>query len=273
MDAAPQPSAEPHHVSFLPRSYRHCICTLAYVRINHANGGIIRNLSDSGMAIQAVGRLHPEQLLHLRFEFIRPRAKFELTGQVAWANANGQAGLRFIDVPLRSRRILKDWILTDLLTASSELAATSLVLKSPGVALEDGLVISGAPLRTIPLVASPPANTLIAEFTGQLSDGAARVTLPWWPASIHQRAFARFVDGVTVISAVLLFSIIVVELTDIFPTWQTLICAEAGVALAFALLYYHLCRLTMGSTLGARLAQLAADEISQNKFSSSLGPL
>jgi PilZ domain len=252
------------------RPYRHPICTLAYVRLDHANGGIIRNLSDSGMAIQAVGRLHPEQVVHLRFEFIRPRAKFELVGQVAWADAKGQAGLRFTDVPQRTRRLLRDWMLTDLLAATTELNAGGAVLKA--LDEEDGLVMSRLPLQPIRLAAAG-ADVITPQELAQDLDHAAQVRVPWWPTSIRQRTLAGFVDGLVVISAVLLFSIIVVELTDALPSWAVLAGAETALALIFALLYRFLCHFMMHCTLGTRLAQMAACDVSgKDAISSAWDP-
>ena len=37
--------------------YRHQVQSLAYVNLDQSNGGIIRNLGDSGLAIQAVAPL------------------------------------------------------------------------------------------------------------------------------------------------------------------------------------------------------------------------
>jgi hypothetical protein len=238
------------------RPYRHSICTLAYVRIDHANGGIIRNLSDSGMAIQAVGRLHAEQVVHLRFELIRPRAKFEVVGQVTWADATGQAGVRFTDIPRNSHRLLKDWIFTDLLTAAVDLNAHGPVLV-PG-STEDGLVMSGLPFPPIQL--TDPGRKLACPeaIAGTEFNNADRVNVPWWPTGIRKATLARFVDTTVVVSAVLLFSIIVAELTDILPSWLIL----AGTAVAFALLYSWLCHFMVGGTLGRRLAQLVASETS-----------
>jgi hypothetical protein len=229
---------------------------LAYVRIDHTNGGIIRNLSEGGMAIQAVGRLHAEQVVHLRFEFIRPRARFELIGQVAWANAAGQAGLRFTDIPQRARRLLKDWMLADLLTAVTELMARGPVLKTADG--EDGLVMSSLRLRPIRLTAASVELTTAHDLSRGVLDSFPGINVAWWPARIGQRSLARFVDGVMIISAVLLFSIIVVELTDVLPSWPILASMEAALALLFALLYRYLCHFLMRRTLGTRLAQIAA---------------
>jgi hypothetical protein len=249
------------------RSYRHLICSLAYVRIDHANGGIIRNLNDAGMAIQAVGRLHPEQVVHLRFEFIRPRAKFELIAQVAWANAAGQAGLRFTDVPLRTRRLLRDWMLTDLLTATMELIARGPVLKRADG--EDVLVMSSLPLQPIRLSAAAVEPTTRDDFFRGGLDSVPDISVAWWPGRIRQRTLARAVDGMMVISAVLLFSIIVVELTDVLPSWLLLASIETTLALVFALVYRYLCHFLMRRTLGTRLAQMAAgDSCEKNAVSS-----
>ena len=235
------------------RPYRHSICTLAYVRIDHANGGIIRNLSDTGMAIQAVARLHSEQLVHLRFELIRPRAKFQLVGQVTWADPKGQAGVRFTDVPSHSRRLLKDWILTDLLAATAELNGRRSALTTGTI--EEGLMMSSLPFHPIRLSADG----------SQIDCGDADpVRVPWWPTSIRKVTLARFVDATAVICAVLLFSVIVAELTDIVHSWLVLACTTLILGVAFALLYVWLCHFMMRATLGRRLAELAATEISDD---------
>ncbi len=232
------------------------------MRIDHANGGIIRNLSEDGMALQAVGRLHPEQVVHLRFELIRPRAKFELVGQITWADAQGQAGLRFTDAPARSRRLLKDWILTDLLAASSELKAASAVFNPAQV--DDGLVVSGAAVPAIRLdgaqAQAPKANRLPASA----SSAADQITVPWWPASIRKTTLARFVDALVIASAVLFFFIIVTQLTGLVPSLLTLACTSLGLSLVFALFYSGLCRIFLRATLGWRLAQLASTSESED---------
>jgi len=225
------------------RAYRHVICNLAYVRIDHANGGIIRNLNDGGMAIQAVSRLRSEQVIHLRFEFIRPRAKFEVIGQVAWSNAAGQAGLRFTDIPLRTRRLLKDWVLSDLLTAATDLITRGPVLKT--VNGEDGLVTAGRPFESIRLTAGAVEPTARDDLPRGVPDSLPRIRFAWWPAPMGQRGLAGWVDAMVVVSAVLLFSIIVVELTDVLPSWPTMAFTETTLALAFSLLYYYLCHFLM----------------------------
>src|SRR3989442_15985889 len=88
------------------RHYRQKIRSVAYVSLDHANGGIIRNLSEVGVAIQAVAPLRVNQQVHLRFDLLSPRLRVEGSGQVAWANSMGQAGVEFLTIPQPSRRLL-----------------------------------------------------------------------------------------------------------------------------------------------------------------------
>jgi hypothetical protein len=74
-----------------------------------------------------------------------------------------------------------------------------------------------------------------------------------------------------VISAVLLFSIIVVELTDVLPSWPIMAYTETTLALVFALLYHYLCHFLMQRTLGTRLAEIATHDSCQPNAVSSAG--
>lgn len=252
------------------RPYRHYLCTLAYVRIDHANGGIIRNLNDTGMALQAVGRLHVEQVVHLRFELIRPRAKFELVGQVTWADAKGQAGVRFTDVSRNVRRSLKEWILIDLLTAAVALQAARPVLAAGGT--EDGLVMSSLRVQPIQLPAVESHLLGPRPRVGAESNDADRVNVPWWPTGIRKPILARFVDTLVVLSAVLLFTITVTELTDIVPSSLMLVGSTLVLAVVFGLLYTGLCRFFLRTTLGRRLAELAAADAADDLSSTACNP-
>lgn len=262
MDFAPgQVSLEASPSRLRARPYRHPVHTLAYVRIDHGNGGIIRNLSEAGMAIQAVGRLHPEQVVHLRFEIIRPRARFDLVAQVTWADTAGQAGLRFTEVSPRMRRLLKDWLFTDLLIAAMELSPAASPLLKPTV--DDGLVMSAAPVQPIQLEgATGTAGSLVAQAAiAGVEDEEMPVRFSWWPADIQPRTLSRVIDGLVLLAAVLLFSLIAVQMTNVFPSWPVLAISEAAIALVLGLVYRYLCYFVVGTTLGSRLAQLAAEDL------------
>ena len=50
------------------RCPRQTLRTLAYVNLNEGNGGIIRDISETGLAVQAVGALRAGQEVSLRFD-------------------------------------------------------------------------------------------------------------------------------------------------------------------------------------------------------------
>src|SRR4029077_5863451 len=83
--------------------YRHQIQTLAYVNLDQSNGGVIRNLGDAGMAIQAVTPLFVNQQVFLRFDLSYPRVRLEAAGRGTWADPVGRAGVEFLALSQRSR--------------------------------------------------------------------------------------------------------------------------------------------------------------------------
>src|SRR5690349_8410745 len=106
-------------IQTLPRrrgSPRQNLRSLAYVKLDQANGGIIRDLTDSGVAIQAVASLQLNQEVNVRFDLLSPRVRVETRGRVAWSDRSGQAGIQFLDLPLRMRRSLRDWLLLQMLS-------------------------------------------------------------------------------------------------------------------------------------------------------------
>jgi Tfp pilus assembly protein PilZ len=112
--------------------YRHQIQTLAYVNLDQANGGVIRNLGDAGMAIQAVTPLYVTQQVVLRFDLPNPRVRLEAKGRVAWADPVGQAGIEFLALSQRSRRLLKEWIFVQLIASAEHVAGDSTYLYGKG---------------------------------------------------------------------------------------------------------------------------------------------
>jgi PilZ domain len=95
--------------------HRHELRTLTYVTLDQANGGIVRNLTHDGIAVQAVAAVRPRQQLRVRFELRYPRLRVETRGEVVWSTFSGQCGIRFVDpVPSLIRQI-DEWIFGDLL--------------------------------------------------------------------------------------------------------------------------------------------------------------
>src|SRR6266513_3390211 len=115
MSYCAEPSETPTQVTPQRRRCpRQTLRTLAYVNLDQGNGGIIRDLTDSGIAVHAVAALRPEQEVSLRFDLLSPRVRVETRGRVAWADPSGQAGIEVIGASARGRRAWRDWLLTQM---------------------------------------------------------------------------------------------------------------------------------------------------------------
>lgn len=72
--------------------------------------GILLDLSEDGMDVLAAKPLFPSAQVTARFTLPDSNIDFETHGEVAWANPNGQSGVRFVDLPESSRNTLRAWV-------------------------------------------------------------------------------------------------------------------------------------------------------------------
>ena len=259
MDSSVAPSPKGDTVGLTPvgrrHHYRHQIQSLAYVNLDQANGGIIRNLGDTGMAIQAVAPLYVNQQVVLRFDLANPRSRLDATGRVVWADPVGQAGVEFLDLSPRSRRLLKEWIFVQLLASAEHSAGEAAFLYGASGPEAAELLFSSR---------ARPAIRLEPELTRWLpspsKDKQSRdLHLPWLPFAISAPALSRLVDGLVLLSAVLLFAVICMAIVGVVPAWPVVLVMGLGVAAIFAALYRFLFLFWIGSTPGDWLAGLTAD--------------
>jgi hypothetical protein len=95
--------------------------------------------------------------------------------------------------------------------------------------------------------------------------------IPWCPIPIASTIFSRSVDGLILASAVLLFSLVSLAMTQLLPAWPIAFALLLGAAALFSAAYWMLFTFWMGTTPGAHLAQLAgaqshAEEEEQPRF-------
>jgi len=263
--------------------HRQRLSTLAYINLDRSNGGIIRDISEAGVAIQTVTPLRLSQQVALQFDLLRPRLHVEALGRVAWEDAHGQAGVQFLNVDDRSRRSLKQWIFTQILARAQQLADSGFVFApgDPGEAV-DQLLFSAPPRpairletkvsrepigsrqQTLPTEGSQPRTERGYE-TLDRGNSAPIVRLPWVPFPIPQRVLANLVDGLILISALLLFCVLAMGVTQMLPSWPVAAALALIVSAVFAALYRVLFVIWMGATPGARLAQLAGSDSGGNE--------
>jgi hypothetical protein len=214
------------------RHHRQKLRNLAYVKVDSSNGGILLDVGESGMATRVVAPLLPDQPVHLRVDLPDPRLHFEAEGRVAWIDSTGQTGIELLELSPRSGGLLKEWLFTQLLADAQRLHTNS----AAELLFSD---TSRPAIRLDPQVASsPPALRLLG-----------------LPVSTH--GFARLVDGMALLCAVLLFSVLSLTMTDVLPSWPIAAALIFGACGIFALLYGFLFSVWFQGTPGMRLAELA----------------
>lgn len=71
---------------------------------------ILLDLSEGGMDVLAAQPLYPSAAVSARFSLPGANSEIEPHGEVAWANPNGQSGVRFTDVSEPLRNTLRQWV-------------------------------------------------------------------------------------------------------------------------------------------------------------------
>jgi TonB family protein len=93
---------------------RHRIQMLAYVDLGEDNGGIVLNISEAGLALQAAIALADEELPHLRIQLPPSKKKVEASGRITWLSPTGkEAGVAFVNLHEDVRAQIKEWIILD----------------------------------------------------------------------------------------------------------------------------------------------------------------
>jgi CheY-like chemotaxis protein len=75
--------------------------------------GILLDLSEDGMDMLAAQPLSSGIPIKAQFNLPDSNTEVQVGGEIAWASPNGQAGVRFIDLPENLRGILKGWVLAN----------------------------------------------------------------------------------------------------------------------------------------------------------------
>ena len=84
--------------------------TLAYPGTEDLRATIV-DLSDGGTSVRSGGTLPPACKVYFQFALPGQQQAVRLSGEVAWQDASGRTGIRFVDVPQASRRLMQSWLL------------------------------------------------------------------------------------------------------------------------------------------------------------------
>ncbi len=103
-------SSESGPISERRKHYRQQVL-LSCIELGNNNGGIVLNISQSGLALRAVAELADGELPKLRFEFSQAHTWVETKGRIVWiSDCRKTAGLEFIDLPDVARTKIQTWI-------------------------------------------------------------------------------------------------------------------------------------------------------------------
>jgi len=71
---------------------------------------VLANLSESGTLLHTANHLPLAVKIYFEFALPGERQLVRLSGEVAWQDASGRIGIRFLDLPQSSRRLIKTWL-------------------------------------------------------------------------------------------------------------------------------------------------------------------
>jgi len=82
----------------------------SHMLLDDDNGGIVLNISESGLAMSAVRSLTSDSL-QMRFQLSQSNTWIEATGRISWTNASRQTvGVQFVGLPYEGRIRIRRWL-------------------------------------------------------------------------------------------------------------------------------------------------------------------
>ena len=85
--------------------------SLAYIHLDETNGGILINLSEGGLAVQAAMSVIEDDLPRVRLQIPRSKSWLELNARVIWTrDSRRMVGVQFLDMAGESLEDLREWL-------------------------------------------------------------------------------------------------------------------------------------------------------------------
>ena len=100
------------------------------------------DLSDDGIAIRSKNKLPPYSKVYFHFVLPGNTSPVRLSGEVMWQDSSGRVGIRFAQVPKTSRRLVNEWLQTQLSASKTGAESGSQPVKTddePSLRLSAGL--------------------------------------------------------------------------------------------------------------------------------------
>jgi CheY-like chemotaxis protein len=94
------------------RAFRVAIQLPVHIRVENGGAleGILLDLSEDGLDLLSAQPLCPSAIIAAQFNLPQGNVEIKVRGEVAWANPNGESGVRFLDLPESLRSTLREWV-------------------------------------------------------------------------------------------------------------------------------------------------------------------
>jgi CheY-like chemotaxis protein len=90
----------------------HARAALDYANVENVPATLI-DLSEEGSALQSEKKLPPDCRVYFQFALPGHDSLVRLSGEVVWQDSTGRVGMRFVNVPTSSRKVLRNWLTTN----------------------------------------------------------------------------------------------------------------------------------------------------------------
>jgi CheY-like chemotaxis protein len=128
-----------------PRKPVSSTANVAYPGAPELNAALT-DLSDGGTALLTASRIPPACKVYFEFALPGQKQLVRLSGEVAWQDASGRTGIRFLDVPQSSRRLIQTWLQhgDGLQASGSPTSASSSAQREKTAEVKDASLVSNA---------------------------------------------------------------------------------------------------------------------------------
>jgi CheY-like chemotaxis protein len=83
--------------------------SLDYANVENVPATLV-DLSEEGTAVQSERKLPPDCRVYFQFALPGHTSLIRLSGEVVWRDSSGRVGMRFVNVPTSSKRVLSNWL-------------------------------------------------------------------------------------------------------------------------------------------------------------------
>jgi TonB family protein len=115
VETKPRPAPSNVHVPERRSHRRRRVLSLEYIDLGSFNGGILLNLSEGGMYVQAVAGLSDDELPELSFRLPDSMYVVRTNAQIAWTGESRKdAGIQFLNLSEEARLKIREWVALEL---------------------------------------------------------------------------------------------------------------------------------------------------------------